>query len=300
MANESPVQQLPPEFGLYGESALPLDPGYVHIEDIASRSRQLGWHIRPHRHANLFQVLHLVDGEMEMHLENRVLRLTGHHTITLPVGVIHGFRFQPNTNGKILSIATDLLESPTYSRHFRPLLSQPHHLTWQDQPESHQRVACELDDLQLELDNTLPGFEATMEWQVGKLMMLLSRGLRHQHHLKHLDAEHPSRIAARFQELVERHYAEHIEVARYAELLHVSQSSLNRHCQSSLGATAKAVIQNRIIREAKRRLVYTQNPVEQIGYTLGFKDPAYFSRFFQRNVGASPAAYRREYSRRGS
>ncbi|WP_316376723.1 helix-turn-helix domain-containing protein [Enterobacter hormaechei] len=35
-------------------------------------------------------------------------------------------------------------------------------------------------------------------------------------------------------------------------------------------------------------------PVEQIGYGLGFRDPAYFNRFFKRHRQVSPGAYRKQ------
>jgi AraC family transcriptional activator of pobA len=35
-------------------------------------------------------------------------------------------------------------------------------------------------------------------------------------------------------------------------------------------------------------------PVEQIGYGRGFRDPAYFNRFFRKYSGASPGNYRRQ------
>ena len=38
-----------PHFGLYGEAALTPEPGYVHIEDIETRSSDAGWLIQPHR-----------------------------------------------------------------------------------------------------------------------------------------------------------------------------------------------------------------------------------------------------------
>ena len=36
------------------------------------------------------------------------------------------------------------------------------------------------------------------------------------------------------------------------------------------------------------RLQQLDLPVEQIGYGLGFRDPAYFNRFFRKYRGASP------------
>jgi AraC family transcriptional activator of pobA len=46
--------------------------------------------------------------------------------------------------------------------------------------------------------------------------------------------------------------------------------------------------------EAERQLRYTGMSITQIAYYLGFEDPAYFSRFFAKGMGASPRSFRRE------
>jgi AraC family transcriptional activator of pobA len=52
------------------------------------------------------------------------------------------------------------------------------------------------------------------------------------------------------------------------------------------------LIEARLMREARRQLAYTSLPVSTIAYTLGFGDPAYFSRVFGRVEGLSPRAFR--------
>jgi AraC family transcriptional activator of pobA len=52
------------------------------------------------------------------------------------------------------------------------------------------------------------------------------------------------------------------------------------------------VLHARLMLEAKRSLVYTSMTVAEVGYSLGFADPAYFSRVFARRAGVAPAAFR--------
>ena len=82
----------------------------------------------------------------------------------------------------------------------------------------------------------------------------------------------------------------------YARALGVSASTLNRACQEALGSTAKKLIQDRLHIEAKRRLIYTQETLEQISRDLGFKEPGYFSRTFKLMEGAAPNSYRKKAS----
>ena len=48
----------------------------------------------------------------------------------------------------------------------------------------------------------------------------------------------------------------------------------------------------RLMQETKRLLLFTGSTANEICYQLGFKDPAYFSRFFQRNAQMTPGEYR--------
>jgi AraC-like DNA-binding protein len=49
--------------------------------------------------------------------------------------------------------------------------------------------------------------------------------------------------------------------------------------------------------EAKRNLVYTNMTVNDVAYDLGYKDPAYFSRFFSTHVGEAPGRFKTRYRR---
>jgi AraC-like DNA-binding protein len=56
--------------------------------------------------------------------------------------------------------------------------------------------------------------------------------------------------------------------------------------------TRGALINDRLLTEAKRNLLYSGMTVNEIGASLGYVDPAYFNRFFSRNVGLSPGRFR--------
>ena len=52
------------------------------------------------------------------------------------------------------------------------------------------------------------------------------------------------------------------------------------------------MINQRLLLEAKRSLVYTAMTINQVADSLGFSEPAYFSRFFKRSTGQSPKDFR--------
>ena len=52
------------------------------------------------------------------------------------------------------------------------------------------------------------------------------------------------------------------------------------------------MLQERLTLEARRLLLYSDESAENIGYSLGFEDPSYFSRFFRAATGRSPSEFR--------
>jgi AraC-like DNA-binding protein len=93
--------------------------------------------------------------------------------------------------------------------------------------------------------------------------------------------------------LLETNFARWHKVAQYANELGCSVKSLTRATREVAGLNAKAFITARISLEAKRLLVHTASSVESIGESLGFEEATNFVKFFKREVGCTPAEFRR-------
>ncbi len=98
-----------------------------------------------------------------------------------------------------------------------------------------------------------------------------------------------------FSLLVEQNYKIMHSVTNYAERLGISPKSLTKHFQKAGAETPSDFIKNRIILEAKRKLIYSDDSVKHIGYDLGFNDSAYFTRFFTKATSKSPLQFKKEY-----
>lgn len=96
-----------------------------------------------------------------------------------------------------------------------------------------------------------------------------------------------------FKREVDQHYKQEHSTSFYANLLHLSPDHLNRIIKSTLGKTAKEYIQSRLITEAKRLLYFTDLNNKEIGYTLGFSEPANFSAFFKKCTNYSPSQFKK-------
>ncbi|WP_405368291.1 helix-turn-helix domain-containing protein [Nonlabens sp. Asnod2-A12] len=95
-----------------------------------------------------------------------------------------------------------------------------------------------------------------------------------------------------FLELMETHYLNEQNPDYYAVRLGISLKRLNQILQEKLSLTARQVIQQRLITEAKRLLIKGELSIKEISYLLSFESIGSFSRFFKKNVGHSPTAFK--------
>jgi len=97
-----------------------------------------------------------------------------------------------------------------------------------------------------------------------------------------------------FKGLVDSNYNEWHKLGPYANKINVTTKHLSATVKQHTGLTAKEVIQDRIILEAKRMLVYSDFSIKEIAYKLGFKEPLHFSGFFKKAEGVSPTKFREQ------
>ncbi|WP_294296668.1 AraC family transcriptional regulator [uncultured Chryseobacterium sp.] len=98
-----------------------------------------------------------------------------------------------------------------------------------------------------------------------------------------------------FSRLLEIHFREKHHVAEYAELLRMAPKTLTHKFKNLNLESPNQFIINRILLEAKRLLFYTDKPVKEIAYDLGYEDPAYFNRLFTAKTRNTPAQFKKNY-----
>ncbi|MFI9386712.1 AraC family transcriptional regulator [Kutzneria sp. NPDC052558] len=122
---------------------------------------------------------------------------------------------------------------------------------------------------------------------LGALLLRIARlpaGVDHTHR--------GDEIFQRFQRELERDFATTRNAAVYAARVGYSLRSLNRACQAATGRSAKTLIDARVALEAKRLLAHTDLPASVIGRRLGFSEATNFGKFFGRETGLTPGAFR--------
>ncbi|SFU76451.1 AraC-type DNA-binding protein [Pustulibacterium marinum] len=94
-----------------------------------------------------------------------------------------------------------------------------------------------------------------------------------------------------FMLLLETNYMEERTADFYAGKLGLSAKRLNQILKEKLNKTAVQLIHDRVVLEAKRQIIHSENTIKEIAFNLGFKDRSYFSRFFKQHSGQTPQEF---------
>jgi AraC-like DNA-binding protein len=71
--------------------------------------------------------------------------------------------------------------------------------------------------------------------------------------------------------------------------------SFKRRFTKATGYSPIQYVQQLRIEDAKRRLERTDAPIDEIGWNVGYEEPAFFRRLFKRITRITPGAYRRKF-----
>ncbi|WP_108805563.1 AraC family transcriptional regulator [Aquimarina sp. Aq107] len=99
-------------------------------------------------------------------------------------------------------------------------------------------------------------------------------------------------IIRKFNILIEQHFREKHQVAEYAELLFKSPKTLSNLFNKYSDKSPLATINERIVLEAKRLLLYSDKTSEEIAYELGYKEAGHFSKFFKKHTTMNPTEFK--------
>jgi AraC family transcriptional activator of pobA len=161
-----------------------------------------------------------------------------------------------------------------------------------DGPEAAAEFYGLIRKLERETESRAVGHVVETEALLTFLLLTLMRGAD----LEQVDNEGARRseicLAERFRELIDQHYRANLPLQDYASMMAVSLAQLRAACAAATGQSPTRMIHARIITEAKRNLIFGNTSMEQIAFSLGFSNAAYFTRFFRKEVGQTPSQFR--------
>ncbi|SEN87651.1 transcriptional regulator, AraC family [bacterium A37T11] len=161
--------------------------------------------------------------------------------------------------------------------------------------KSHQRKIKLLQQVFVEELNTHDHAQRDMLQMLLKRLIIIVTRLGKQQNLdmNKLPNEQLD-ILRKYNLMVENNFKKEHSVKFYADSLYKSPKTLANYFALYNQKSPLAVIQERIILEAKRLLLYTDKSAKEIAYELGYDDAGHFSNFFKKQAGLSPTNFKRK------
>ncbi|MBW7921491.1 MAG: helix-turn-helix transcriptional regulator [Rubellimicrobium sp.] len=250
------------------------------------------WRTEAMRSHSSPRLLHISRGQGRITVAGLTSGYGPNNLIFIPARTMYGFEAGQGVFGSLLAIppamAGEWPEMPVHLR-LKDVLAQ-------------KEIVQILDALERELTGARPGHDRAALYHAGLLAVFFARqsGLDEAAPQEPARSESPpARLVAAYTDLVERDYRTARGVADYAALLGVTPTHLSRSCRITCGRSALALLNDRVIHEARRRLHDSRTPVQEIARALGFSSAAYFTRSFQSHTGMTPTAFRRSGPSKG-
>ncbi|WP_052282665.1 helix-turn-helix domain-containing protein [Kluyvera genomosp. 1] len=285
-----------PNYALYGADAGQSAVDIVHHERIPSRASRFGFDIEPHFHDALIQLLYITRGGGDTSIDGRVWCFTAPCLLVIPARSVHGFRFHEDVDGHVITTAQSAIESVamTTAPDLLTVVRAPAVLALEATPSSETSLTLLFDAIGREAEHP-ERWQYTAGLALTLALLVQVARLSEKAQL----AQNPARAAVvarieRFRALLDARCRTRQPVASYADAMGISAGQLTRICREAFGISAIEAIDRRAIHEAKRLLGYSSFSIKQIARELGFRDEAYFGRFFRKQTGLRPTEYRQQ------
>tara|TARA_R110002124_G_scaffold14843_3_gene65639 strand:+ start:274 stop:1089 length:816 start_codon:yes stop_codon:yes gene_type:complete len=243
----------------------------------------------PHGHKDYLEMIFLTEGAGQHHIDYHQFSVKPYSLYFILPGQIHSWDLTEIPKGYVVMLQKDfLIDTPLYDRLFqkfpRPLESG------YDVSSIQEEIGYLFQQIEKEYLAKDSHYLSIIQTYIQLLFTKLKR-------LENVPVNLvESKLIHHFFDLLNANYRDHKEVGSYADLLHVTGKTLNNTCRKFLNRTTSDVINEKIVVEAKKLLLYTDQNLTEITFELGFSDPSHFNKFFKRATGVLPGIYRKGIS----
>jgi AraC family transcriptional activator of pobA len=254
-----------------------------------NRPTQFVW---PHKHS-FYEILWISEGQSKHIVDDHELELSSDNVYFMSPGQVHRIETYSALKGHSIMFTEEFFilnfinnEALDKLAFLRNSYKNPHLIINSDTKALLQPV------LQLMYNEFARPNHSRLV--LSSLMFVLLTGLERAYQAQQSNINPSAQVALmdKFRELLEQSYISQKSLGYYASALCVTPHHLNTVIKKTSGKTVTEVIRDRIMLEAKRMLVHTDNPIGQIAHELGFNDFSYFSRLFKKHNLVTPDRYR--------
>jgi len=285
-----------------GVRIYPFEPAFpIDVSFLTASGHSL---VRMNRH-EFFEVIYIFSGNTKIQVRSRCFELRKDDVVVIGPDIYHRLLHPPHAEVRLISLnfQREVIRGGDADgedgMYLSPFLCQgpqfPHVIS------GKVNLSHEVLDLILRVHRELPAHTALQRLAVktymkGVLLLLLRHFASHLGTREAVDRKqrHVQRLQPLFQHL-DRHYAEHIEVADAAHLCAMSSSHFMRFFKQTIGQSFRAYLSSFRIAKAQSMLSNGDASIADVSQLVGFCSQSYFGETFRYLAGTTPRAYRQRF-----
>ena len=252
----------------------------------------------PHIHS-FYQIIWFKKGTGMHYVDFKEYPVTDNTVFFISSGQIHYFEDNRSVEGSIIHFNESFLSDEGSSENvflkynvFNAFDAAPY---YHIKPESADRLDFLVREMETEAAHEeLFAHKDMLKYLIKMFLIHIQRTGERGHGIPLCINNAANRTFVRFRQMLEHHYRTMHTVKEYAGHLNVSSKTLTNCVYESSHSTPLALINERIVLEAKLQLLHSSLKVKEIAFQLGFEDPSYFVKFFKRHTGFLPAEFREQ------
>lgn len=288
-----------PNYLEYGEKSLNHLTDYFSIKTIQSLAQTVKV-LEPHCHSLLYQLVWISEGKYIVTIDDEKHEIQGSQFLLLYPNTIHATNFAETLRGYSVHFSADFFEIHSDNNsHLARIIKHniPNRFLI---VKMNEETAEEVEGLFSRMSDTYNSGSFLKDEILRSYLNLALLRLYEFHDQPASNADYSSSqtIVNRFFQAVEEHFIVKKSVAEYAHSLNISEGHLNHVVKGETGYPAGQIIRERLLHEAQRLLIYSDQTVSEIAYQLNFNHPTYFFRMFKKYTGSTPKNFRNSYQKR--
>lgn len=98
------------------------------------------------------------------------------------------------------------------------------------------------------------------------------------------------------KDIIDQEYASSLKPMDLADFIKTRGFNFNSLINTKLGLSLKKLITSKKIEEGLKKVAFTDRNIQEIAYSTGYNDVAYFNRIFKNHTGISPKKFREYFN----
>ncbi len=285
-----------PNFSEYGKRAIGDITNYFSIKTIENIMTADPVH-EPHCHALLFQITWITKGRYFLTVDEKEYQLKKNNLLLLQPNTIHAANFSDSLEGYVIHFSIDFYHAlKMINPHFSKIINKDisHRLIL---IEMIKQESEEIEELFKRMKSIYEGNSLLKNDVLRSYVNIILLKIYEHYSLKRKNTlyNNSQTLMNRFYHALDQYYIDKKAVSDYAEILNISPGYLNALSKKEANKTAGKIIQEKIITESKRLLMYSERDITEISYALNFSDTSYFWRIFKKYTNLTPKQFRKKY-----